>query len=92
MRDAVKALGGDPAKINPISPVDLVVDHSVQVDFFRRCTWSVCIVCPVNIFYVCVLVCLCPCVSVPLCVCVLVCLCPCVSVPCEHILCLCPCV
>ncbi|KAL5469428.1 hypothetical protein EMCRGX_G030682 [Ephydatia muelleri] len=37
MRDAVKSLGGDAAKINPISPVDLVVDHSVQVDFFRRC-------------------------------------------------------
>lgn len=45
MRDAVKSLGGDAAKINPISPVDLVVDHSVQVDFFRRCPWSVCIVC-----------------------------------------------
>ncbi|CAB1076658.1 aconitate hydratase [Alkalispirochaeta odontotermitis] len=34
MRDAVKDLGGDPAKINPLVPVDLVVDHSVQVDFF----------------------------------------------------------
>ena len=32
MRDAMKALGGDPEKINPHSPVDLVIDHSVQVD------------------------------------------------------------
>ncbi len=34
MRDAVKKLGGDPAKVNPLVPVELVVDHSVQVDFF----------------------------------------------------------
>ena len=34
MRSAMKRLGGDPAKINPMTPVDLVVDHSVQVDFF----------------------------------------------------------
>ena len=34
MRDAVKQLGGDPMKINPLVPVDLVVDHSVQVDYF----------------------------------------------------------
>jgi len=34
MRDAVKDLGGDPATINPLVPVDLIVDHSVQVDFF----------------------------------------------------------
>ncbi len=34
MRDAVKDLGGDPKKINPLVPVDLVVDHSVQVDYF----------------------------------------------------------
>ena len=34
MRDAVKDLGGDPAKINPLVPVDLIVDHSVQVDYF----------------------------------------------------------
>jgi aconitate hydratase len=34
MRDAVKNLGGDPAKINPLVPVDLMVDHSVQVDYF----------------------------------------------------------
>ena len=32
MRDAVKALGGDPAQINPLVPVDLIVDHSIQVD------------------------------------------------------------
>jgi aconitate hydratase len=34
MRSAVARLGGDPKKINPIVPVDLVIDHSVQVDFF----------------------------------------------------------
>lgn len=34
MRDAMKALGGDPKKINPLAPVDLVIDHSVQVDSF----------------------------------------------------------
>src|SRR5262245_21730772 len=34
MRDAMKALGGDPSKINPLVPVDLFIDHSVQVDFF----------------------------------------------------------
>jgi aconitate hydratase len=34
MRDALKALGGDPQKINPLTPVDLVVDHSVSVDAF----------------------------------------------------------
>jgi aconitate hydratase len=33
MRDAVLKLGGDPKKINPICPSDLVIDHSVQVDF-----------------------------------------------------------
>jgi aconitate hydratase len=32
MRDAMVALGGDPNKINPLQPVDLVIDHSVQVD------------------------------------------------------------
>ena len=37
MRDAVKKLEGDPAKINPVVPADLVIDHSVQVDVFRRC-------------------------------------------------------
>jgi len=35
MREAMKDLGGDPACINPLSPVDLVIDHSVQVDAFR---------------------------------------------------------
>ncbi len=34
MRDAVRDLGGDPAKINPLVPVELVVDHSIQVDVF----------------------------------------------------------
>src|SRR5215813_4554352 len=34
MRDAMKALGGDPKKINPLVPVDLVIDHSVQVNYF----------------------------------------------------------
>ncbi|MEP1422673.1 MAG: aconitate hydratase AcnA, partial [Erythrobacter sp.] len=34
MRDAIKALGGDTAKINPQVPVDLVIDHSVMVDEF----------------------------------------------------------
>src|SRR5512142_1389037 len=34
MRAAVKRLGADPARINPLVPVDLVVDHSVQVDAF----------------------------------------------------------
>lgn len=33
MRDAVKNLGGDPAKVNPQVPVELVVDHSVQIDY-----------------------------------------------------------
>lgn len=35
MRDAVLDLGGNPEKINPICPADLVIDHSVQVDFAR---------------------------------------------------------
>ena len=34
MRDAMQRLGGDPAKINPLCPVDLVIDHSVQADVF----------------------------------------------------------
>ncbi|MDX6636591.1 MAG: aconitate hydratase, partial [Solirubrobacterales bacterium] len=34
MRDAMDELGSDPAKINPLVPVDLVIDHSVQVDAF----------------------------------------------------------
>eukprot|EP00397_Hematodinium_sp_SG-2012_P004408 GEMP01004420.1.p1 GENE.GEMP01004420.1~~GEMP01004420.1.p1 ORF type:complete len:894 (+),score=213.56 GEMP01004420.1:100-2781(+) len=35
MRDAMARLGGDPSKINPLVPADLVIDHSVQVDFSR---------------------------------------------------------
>uniref|UniRef100_A0A0C9QGU2 Cytoplasmic aconitate hydratase n=1 Tax=Fopius arisanus TaxID=64838 RepID=A0A0C9QGU2_9HYME len=35
MRDSVKELGGNPDKINPICPSDLVIDHSIQVDFVR---------------------------------------------------------
>jgi aconitate hydratase len=35
MRDAIKRMGGDPMKINPLCPVDLVIDHSVQADFSR---------------------------------------------------------
>lgn len=34
MRDAIKKMGGDPEQINPLSPVDLVIDHSIQVDAF----------------------------------------------------------
>ncbi len=34
MRGAMKRLGGDPKKINPLVPVDLVIDHSIQVDYF----------------------------------------------------------
>ncbi|RCK47061.1 aconitate hydratase [Thalassospira profundimaris] len=34
MRDAVVNMGGDAQKVNPLSPVDLVIDHSVMVDFF----------------------------------------------------------
>ena len=34
MRDAMARMGGDPQKINPLQPVDLVIDHSVQVDRF----------------------------------------------------------
>ena len=36
MRDAVSRLGGDPEKINPVCPADLVIDHSIQVDVSRR--------------------------------------------------------
>ena len=35
MRDAIAELGGDPKAINPLQPVELVIDHSVQVDAFR---------------------------------------------------------
>jgi len=34
MREAMASLGGDPTKINPLVPVDLVIDHSVMVDYF----------------------------------------------------------
>ncbi|MBU6238300.1 MAG: aconitate hydratase AcnA [Planctomycetes bacterium] len=34
MRDGMRTLGGDPQRINPLVPVDLVIDHSVQVDYF----------------------------------------------------------
>ncbi len=34
MRDAMAQMGGDPAKINPLAPAELVIDHSVQVDAF----------------------------------------------------------
>ncbi len=36
MRDAMKALGGNPNRINPLSPAELVIDHSVQVDNYGR--------------------------------------------------------
>src|SRR4051794_32666280 len=36
MRDAMANLGGDPERINPLVPVDLVIDHSIQVDHFAR--------------------------------------------------------
>ncbi len=36
MRDAMVALGGDPQKINPLQPVELVIDHSVQVDEYGK--------------------------------------------------------
>lgn len=35
MRDALQTVGGDPQKINPLQPVDLVIDHSVQVDEYE---------------------------------------------------------
>ena len=36
MRDAVVALGGNPDRVNPLRTVELVIDHSVQVDYFGR--------------------------------------------------------
>ncbi|MGB7979259.1 MAG: aconitate hydratase [Candidatus Nanopelagicales bacterium] len=36
MREAMKDLGGDPAKINPLAPAELVIDHSVIADYFAR--------------------------------------------------------
>src|SRR6185295_5789888 len=38
MREAVTKLGGDPKRINPLSPVDLVIDHSVMVDAYGQPT------------------------------------------------------
>src|SRR3546814_19791321 len=36
MRDAMARLGGAPADINPLTPIDLVIDHSITVDVFGR--------------------------------------------------------
>ncbi|MSO45698.1 MAG: aconitate hydratase AcnA [Acidobacteria bacterium] len=36
MRDGIARLGGDPNRVNPLLPVELVIDHSVQVDYFAR--------------------------------------------------------
>src|SRR4051812_21709529 len=36
MRDGIARLGGDPHRVNPLQPVELVIDHSVQVDYFGR--------------------------------------------------------
>ena len=36
MRDGIERLGGDPARVNPLQPVELVIDHSVQVDYHAR--------------------------------------------------------
>src|SRR5919107_1837914 len=36
MRDAIIALGGNPDRVNPLQPVELVIDHSVQVDHFGQ--------------------------------------------------------
>jgi aconitate hydratase len=36
MRDGIARLGGDPNRVNPLPPVELVIDHSVQVDYFGR--------------------------------------------------------
>ena len=38
MRDGIVRLGGDPKKVNPLQPVELVIDHSVQVDYFGQPT------------------------------------------------------
>jgi Aconitase family (aconitate hydratase) len=40
MRDAINRLGGDPDKINPVCPADLVIDHSVEADLTRRYSQS----------------------------------------------------
>ncbi|MBD4679176.1 hypothetical protein GUG47_25815, partial [Xanthomonas citri pv. citri] len=34
MREDIQGLGGDPERVNPLSPAELVIDHSVQIDFF----------------------------------------------------------
>src|SRR5712692_8554772 len=36
MRDGIARLGGDPDRVNPVQPVELVIDHSVQVDYFAQ--------------------------------------------------------
>src|SRR6187549_1471728 len=36
MRDGIQRLGGDPSRVNPLQPVELVIDHSVQVDYFGQ--------------------------------------------------------
>src|SRR5437667_5668512 len=36
MRDGIVRLGGDPNRVNPLQPVELVIDHSVQVDYFAQ--------------------------------------------------------
>src|SRR5262245_42665274 len=36
MRDGIAHLGGDPQRVNPLQPVELVIDHSVQVDHFGK--------------------------------------------------------
>src|SRR5881397_1808826 len=36
MRDAIISLGGNPDRVNPLQPVELVIDHSVQVDYFGQ--------------------------------------------------------
>jgi len=36
MRDGIVRLGGDPGRVNPLQPVELVIDHSVQVDYFGQ--------------------------------------------------------
>jgi len=36
MRDGIARLGGDPRRVNPLQPVELVIDHSVQVDYFGQ--------------------------------------------------------
>jgi aconitate hydratase len=36
MRDGIMSLGGNPERVNPLQPVELVIDHSVQVDYFGR--------------------------------------------------------